>query len=203
MLYFNRKKAILLISHYGCDVINLYNTMLYHSRINGFFKMNPERTVDYNDPNCTYLFKKQDHEWEGKNKIYLDILMFNYKINCKKIFKNPDVEFLFYLGNGINTLEKINKQTGYPLEVAQRYYSFRLRRICEMMCLVNNPVVYIEGISDGSKISPYLNNKYKLFPTLDFILEYQKENQGVSLDCFERYFSFMIKMKEKKKITLF
>ena len=181
----------------------MYNTMLCHSRINGFFKTIPERTVDYNDPNCSYLFKKQNHNWEDKNKIYADILMFNYKIGCKKIFKNPDVEFIFYLGNGINTLDKINKQTGYSEEVAHRYYSFRLRRICEMLCLANNPIVYIEGISDGSKLSPYLNNKYKLFPTLDFELKYEKESQGMPLDCFERYFSFIVKMKERKKINLF
>jgi len=202
MLYFNRKKVILLISHYGCHVLDLYNIMLYHSRINGFFNNNPERTVDYNNPTCSFL-KKKDHTWQGKDKIYLDTIFFNYKIGCKSLFKNEDVEFLFYLGNGIETLDKINKQTGYNADVAKRYYSFRLRRICEIMCQVQNPNVYIEGYSDSKKLCSYINQKYKLFPSLDFILKYEKETHGIPENCFERYFSFMIRMKEMKKINIF
>lgn len=202
MLYFNRKKAILLISHFGCNVLDFYKILLCHSRVNGYYRYNPERTVDYNDPHCTYLFKKKEHSWFKQDKIYLDLLFFNYQIGCKQLFKNNDVEFLFFLGNGIKTIEKINTQTGYCENIAKRYYSFRLRRICEMMCFVKNPTVFIEGYSDGVKLSEYINEKYNFFPALDFILPYEKETQGIPENCFERYFSFFMKMKEKQKINI-
>jgi hypothetical protein len=203
MLYFNRKKAILLISHFGCNVFDFYNMLLCHSRINGFFKTTPERTVDYNDPNCFYLFKKKDHTWDKKDKIYLDLLFFNYQVGNKQLFKNPDVEFFFYFGNGIKVIEKINQQTGLEFEVAKRYYCFRLRRMCEMICQAKNPYVFVEGISDGSKIFDHFNKNYKLFPPLDLKINYEKDTQGIPEECFERYYSFLIKMRDKNKITLF
>jgi hypothetical protein len=203
MLYFNRKKAILLISHFGCNAFDFYNMLLCHNRINGYFNIVPERAVNYNDPNCLYLFKKKNHSWPNKDKIYLDLLFFNYQIGCNQLYKNPDVEFLFYLGNGIKVLEKINQQTGLSLDVAKRYYCFRLRRICEMICKVKKPKIFIEGISDGEKIFKHLNNEYKFFPPFDFKINYEKDTQGIPEECFERYYSFIIKMKERNNVVLF
>jgi hypothetical protein len=203
MLYFNRKKSILVISHFGCGVFDLYNTLLYHSRINGYFKSVPERTIDYNDPYCNYLFKKSDHKWEKRDKIYLDLLFFNYQISCKELLQNPDVDFLFFLGNGINISEKINKQTGLSKEASKKYYCFRLRRMCEMIEKIKNPNVFIEGISNSLNLSKYINDKFKLFPTLDISLNYEPETNGLPESCYERYFSFLMNMKERKKINIF
>lgn len=203
MLYFNRKKAILIISHFGCNVFSFYNKLLHHSRINGYYRHVPQRTVDYNDPYCSYLLKDKEHSWQNKDKIYLDLLLFNYQIGCKELFKNPDVEFIFYLGNSINVTNKINQQTGLSLDVAKRYYCFRLRRICEMLQIIKKPNIYIEGLSSDEELTRHLNNKYKFFPNLNIELDYEKETNGLPEECYERYFSFIANMKERKKINIF
>ena len=100
-----QKRAILLVSHYGCEVFNLYNNLIKINRINGFMRKNPKRITDYDDPACSYLFFNK-HTYPKKDKIYLDVLLFNYQVGCKELFKNQNVEFLFYLGNGISTIQE-------------------------------------------------------------------------------------------------
>ena len=105
------------------------------------------------------------------------------------------------IDKGTQIREKINHQTGLGFEVAKRYYCFRLRRMCEMICQAKNPCVFVEGISDGTKIFDHFNKNYKLFPPLDLKINYEKDTQGIPEECFERYYSFLIKMRRHQTIA--
>lgn len=196
-----QKRAILLVSHYGCGVFNLYNNLIKINRINGFARKIPKRITDYDDPACTYLFTNK-HSYYRKDKIYLDILLFNYQLSCKELFKNNNVEFLFYLGNGISTVENIASSTGLEYESAKRYYCFRLRRICEMIEKIPNSHVFIEGISKVDSLSDYLSEKYKFSPKLNLNYNVSIENKGIPENCFERYYAFIENCNEKKYLKI-
>ena len=196
-----QKKAILLVSHYGCEVFNLYNNLLKINRVNGYLRKIPKRTIDYDDPACTYLFF-QKHNYQKKDKIFLDTLLFNYQLSCKLLYKNPNVEFIFYLGNGISTVEKIVQTTGLEEDAARRYYCFRLRRICEMMERLPNAVVFIEGISKLENFSNYLNEKYKFNPPVKLNYPIKIETSGIPENCFERYYGFIQNCDERKHLKI-
>jgi hypothetical protein len=196
-----QKKAILLASHYGCEVFNLYNNLININRINGFLRKSPKRISDYDDPACSYLFSNK-HLYPKKDKIYLDVLLFNYQISCKELFKNQSLEFLFYLGNGISTVEKIVQTTGLEKEAARRYYCFRLRRLCEMIEKLPNCYVFIEGISKLENLSIYLNEKYKIIPDVKLNYSIKIESQGIPENCFERYYAFIQHCDEKKFLKI-
>lgn len=196
-----QKKAILLISHYGCEIFNLYSNLIKINRINGFVRKNPKRISDYDDPICTYLFSKK-HSYPKKDKIYLDILLFNYQITSKELFKNQNIEFLFYLGNGISTIEKIVQTTGLNEEAAKRYYCFRLRRICEHIEKLPNSRVFIEGISKLENLNSYLNERYKFSPSIELNYPIKIESKGIPENCFERYYGFIQNCDERKFIKI-
>ena len=196
-----QKRAILLISHYGCNFIDLYNNFLKVPRVNGFVVKTPKRITDYDDPICGHLFNKS-HNWPKKDKIYLDVLLFNYQISCKELYKNNNVEFIYYLGNGVSTVDKIVKSTGLDEKSAIRYYAFRLRRICEMMEKTPNAIIFIEGMSKLENFSNYINQKYNLNPKIDFNYTINSEDSGVPENCFERYYAFIQDCNEKKFLKI-
>jgi hypothetical protein len=196
-----QKRAILLISHHGCNIVDLYNNLLKTTRINGFTRKITKRASDYDDPVCGYLFNK-NHNWPKKDKIYLDVLLFNYQISCKELYKNKNVEFIYYLGNGISTIKKIIQNTGLDEESARRYYCFRLRRICEMMEKTPNSMIFIEGMSTLENLSSYLNQKYNFYPKIDINYSIKLENSGISENCFERYYAFIQDCNEKKFLKI-
>lgn len=196
-----QKRAILLISHYGCEVISLYNNFLKIPRINGFARKVPKRITDYDDPICSYLFEKK-HSWPKKDKIYLDILLFNYQISSKELFKNKNVEFIYYLGNGVSTIKKIINSTGLDEDSSRRYYAYRLRRICELMEKTPNSVVFIEGMSKLENFNNYLNQKYNFYPKINLDYKIEIEDSGIPENCFERYYAFIQNCDEKKFLKI-
>ena len=190
-----------MISHYGCNILDLYNELLKSPRVNGFVRKNPKRVTDYDDPVCTYLFSK-NHSWPKKDKIYLDILLFNYQISCKELYKNKNIEIIYYLGNGMSTVKKIMTTTGLDEDSARRYYSFRLRRICEMMEKTPNSIIFIEGMSSLENLSNHLNQKYNFYPKLNLNYTINLENSGIPENCFERYYAFMHNCHEKNYLKI-
>ncbi len=114
-----------------------------------------------------------NHKLSNSAAVYGDILFYNAGFACKPLFKCCKFIYLIKPANAVlNDLVRHNKYT--PL-TALRYYTFRLRRICEMA--INTPgavlTTFEEAMSGKSLplIEEYLNLNEPLKPKNNKIIE--------------------------------
>lgn len=153
------RKILFLSSHLGSGSSVLYKSLNMHPRIQGF--KSKENNV-YIHPFSLLSLVNNRHKLHNSSAIYMDELLYNYCLSIKYAY---DVcKFIYIIRDAEPTLNWLveNELFKTPLH-AQRYYLYRLRRICEMAKRTPGAVVLnyydIKNKKGLDKIESYLNLK--------------------------------------------
>lgn len=119
---------LFIATHLGAGGTVLLNSMRKNDRVrtfgfSGFIYHSPPDLLSLK----TYLTKN----WKPKpGTIYADKLVYNTQLTSKQLYDNA--EWVYLIREPEGTLEHLVSKHNYTPECAEKYYSFRLRRLCEM-----------------------------------------------------------------------
>jgi hypothetical protein len=126
------KKVLFLASHLYSGSSALYHALNANPRIQGFMN---NKYNDYGSFLSIYTMTLQEHKCTTRAAIYMDELLFNPQLSvktayefCKFIYvvRPPEQTLNLMISN--NLIANSKSKPSY----AVRYYTYRLRRICEM-----------------------------------------------------------------------
>jgi len=188
------KKVCFIVSHLGSGSGDLIDTLNKNPRC-----MIHNSEYSYENPADLNWLYSAGHKCRDSSAIYGDHLLRNMSFSCKKLYEY--CKFIYVIRPARASLnEIIFKNPKYEPEFAARYYSYRLKRICEMAKRTKDSILVTwEDLSSGiafSLIEDYLGLKEKLQTTHDqFIFnnrDYFKENLiSECEDSYERHYYYL------------
>ena len=173
--------------------------MEQNPRIQGF-KTKQQNTYVSNYDLVTLLHKK--HKNDNSSAFYMDEINFNYQISSKSFYRNS--KFIYVIRSPEQCLSQIINFFNYKPISAARYYSFRLRRICEMASYTKDAVLLtFDDLMNGRGIE-FINNYLELKKPIEFnpsvLEEYDQKTivdrlestlRSEIYDNYERYLYFL------------
>lgn len=184
----------------GCNGINFYESVCRHPLIQGCARSSPKWIVDYDSPLPTYM-TNTPHKNNCKDSIWADCLLFDYQLCNNDLLKHG--EFVFFIGNGSDCIKNITNIFYKDEGSAELYYSYRLRRLYDLMIKTKNSLVYIDGISDFDKFQKEFNDRLGLNPKL--IINRPNTyltNNGNPPEYFDKYYARFLKLNDQGVIKL-
>lgn len=120
------RKILFIMSHLesGSDI--LYNSLNFHQQVQGVKFLN---TVYDNSLSIFYVTNRK-HKLNNSSAIFMDELLYNYQFQTKAAYNFG--KFIFILREAESALNLLVEKGYFPPLQAQRYYLYRLRRMCEM-----------------------------------------------------------------------
>jgi hypothetical protein len=163
--------------------------------------------VSYRNPeDLKWLFEKP-HKCRDSSAIYGDHLLFNTSFSCKKLYDH--CKFIYVLRPPRAALNEISmmRELGYEGRFAARYYSFRLRRICEMARNTRDSLFLTwDDLASGGAfqaIEQYLGLKHQLRAKVHHFMNTFSDvfNEKLIAECedaYERYYYFMSRLDMRR-----
>jgi len=193
------KKIVFICSHLCSGSSALYDAMNENPRIHGF-KQNSLNA--YESPFSLVTLTNKTHKMNNASAIYMDELLKNYQFTSKESYSYCN--FIYIVRSPEFTITQIINQYKSDPEYAARYYTFRLRRLCEMAQKTNNSILLTyDQLVEGNGIE-LINDVLGLKTPIQFnpnSLEKYKKNFNTELlgsnlrlkihDSFERYLYFL------------
>lgn len=186
------KKVAFIVSHLGSNSDYLVRIINNNPKCH---ILSSGRQYDHID-SLEYLYKFHSYK-NYSGSIYGDQLLFNYSFSCKYLYKI--CKFIYLIRPPRQTLNEI--LTYYNKKNAINYYTFRLRRICEMAKQTKNAVLITYDELMGEKASDVISNYLNLADKLkhDMIegeIKPIKNNFDESTimkieDKYEKYFYYL------------
>lgn len=193
------KKVVFICSHVFSGSNQLYAAMQKNPRIQGY--KNKNLNFYESSMNLVNLMSMR-HKANNNSSIFLDEINFNHQISTKNVYSF--CKFIYILRDPDQCLAQMVSSLRYSALGAARYYTFRLRRICEMSR--NTPgaiLLTFDDLLDGRGID-LINDYLELVRPIDFNpqkLSYYKNSASVDLlgsalrgqtwDQYERYLYFL------------
>lgn len=152
-------KILFLASHLGSGSSVLYKSLNEHPKIQGF---KSKLGNVYTHPFNLLSLVNNRHKLHNSSAVYMDELLYNYLFSIKYAYNVS--KFIYVIRDAEPTLNWLmeNELFKTPLS-AQRYYLYRLRRICEMARHTPGAVVLnyydLKNKKGLDKIESYLNLK--------------------------------------------
>lgn len=182
------RKISLLVSHLcsGSDI--LYNSLNNNPRIQGYRRLEPNFYASGLD--FLYLINCK-HKLNNTSAIFMDEILLNSAIGSKDCYNY--CKFIYIIRKPEETLNLLVQKKMYKPNYAQRYYLYRLRRICEMVKRTNGILLVYPNFN------PELVQEYlKLKEPIKFNSKIEKIDNLVSSklieeteEAYEKYFSFL------------
>lgn len=195
------KKVCFIISHLGSGSNDLLDIINKNPRCDI-----QKSSVTYKSPeDLNWLFSKP-HKCRDRSAIYGDHILFNQSFSCKNLYEI--CKFIYIIRPARDSLNEISKNSNLNGEFAANYYSFRLRRICEMARKTPNSLFFTwEELISGSsflEIEKYLGLKEKLKKEDCHFLNKSKDDFDEKLiinceDAYERYYYYLKSLKNKRQ----
>jgi hypothetical protein len=146
------KTVLFLASHIGSGSNLLFDALTSSDRIEGF------RTgMSYDHYDKIESLLSNPHKNNKSNSIFLDELLYNHSFVCKPLI--PRCKFVYLLREPRGALSSIMSSTDYDLDMANRYYRYRLRGLCEYAIRSSGYVLTYDRLGDLSGLSRYLGIK--------------------------------------------
>lgn len=195
-------KVLFLVSHLGSSSSQLVEILNENERISMF-----DTGMSYSHPdNLDILFNKK-HKISNTAAIYGDQLFYNYSLTSKNFYNI--CKFIYLIDNPKHTLYKLINNYNYTEKNALNYYSFRLRRICEIISENNNGIlISIDGLQKATTLE-IIDHYLELNQPLRIKENYTDEecNKLISYETlskaeesYEHYFYFLKNSKISKLI---
>lgn len=191
------RKIVFLTSHLGSGSDVLYKSLNAHPRIQGY--KSSENNLYVHPFNLLSLVNCR-HKLHNSSAIYMDELLYNYSLSTK--YALNVCKFIYVIRDAESTLNLLMENESFKKPIhAQRYYLYRLRRICEMAKRTPGAVVLnyydIKNKKGSEAIQNYLNLK-EPFEFLDAKLPEPTSLDLVSPklvqeadEAFEKYWYFL------------
>lgn len=190
------KKVCFVVSHVGSGSSDLVNIMNGNPRC-----MINSSPVKYSGPEDLRWLFSVPHKCRDNSAIYGDHLLFNSSLSCKNLYDK--CKFIYVIRPARASLNEISTTkavTGLEGRFAARYYSFRLRRICEMARKTGEALLLTwDDLVSGrafQSVEEYLGLKEQLRSGLDHFASRTNDNFDESLvseceDAYERYYYYL------------
>lgn len=152
------KKILFVCSHLHSGSAALFDALNHHPRIQGY-KL--AARSPYAGPSNLLTLTEQHHKLDNRSAIYMDELLHNHHFSTKAAYK--ECKFIYVVREPASVLNLLIGNEKMKPSFAVRYYTYRLRRLCEMakrtpgaVLLTWDDLVENRGIS---LIEEYLNLK--------------------------------------------
>lgn len=201
------KKILFVCSHFYSGSSALYEAMNHHPKIQGFRSINLN---SYPDAASLMALSNYPHKLSNRSAIYMDELLHNRSFYAKEAYskcsfiyvvREPEIPISFLIAN----------EKKKPI-FAVRYYTFRLRRLCEMAKRTPGAVLLTwQNLIDGKGmdlIKNYLNLKDSINFDSKLLGIYNRTFSSNLIDikllqevqdAYERYLYFL---KNQKLVTV-
>lgn len=152
------KKILFVCSHLYSGSSALYDALNRHPKIQGY---NLADRSPYSGPLNLLTLTEQHHKLDNRSAIYMDKLLYNHHLSTKTAYK--ECKFIYVVREPTAVLNLLVGNDKMKQSFAVRYYTYRLRRLCEMakrtpgaVLLTWNDLIENRGID---LIEEYLNLK--------------------------------------------
>lgn len=183
------KKVFLVCSHLYSGSSSLCELLSRNSVVQSF-----NYGVYNNVTNLIDLTSKK-HKTNNRSAIYMDELLYNHQFSIKAAYK--ECNFLYFLGKPGVAIHLLVNSGVKPL-YAVRYYTFRLRRLCEMAVRTPGAIFLTsDKLSDGLPlIQSYLGVKSPFVYDSSLFTEFEIGSVPVSFlkeadICYEKTCYFL------------
>lgn len=187
------KKVCFVVSHLGSGSSDLVEILNGNPRCSI-----EESSARYESPlDLERLFLKP-HKCRDSSAVYGDHLLFNASLSCRGLYER--CKFIYVIRPARPALNEIAMRGEYKDKFAARYYSFRLRRICEMARKTGDSLLLTwDDLSSGvafPSIEDYLGLKTQLKAEHKHFTACANDNFDERLvsecqDAYERYYYYL------------
>jgi hypothetical protein len=187
------KKVCFIVSHLGSGSSDLVEVLNGNPRCSI-----QNSSVRYGGPDDLDWLFANPHKCRDSSAVYGDHLLYNTSLSCKSLYDR--CKFIYLIRPARASLNETAKSNKYRPVFAARYYSFRLRRICEMARKTKDALFLVwDDLASGKafpSIEEYLGLKVQLkaehqhFPacTSD---EFDERLVSECQDAYERYYYYL------------
>ncbi len=119
-------KQIFIATHLGAGGSMLVDMISANRRIGRMYR---DATQTYTDPIALDYIQRKTLDINPQARMFVDRIVFNHELAHKSFY--TDCLFIFLVREPEATIGHLIK-LGYTEKSATRYYSYRLRRLCEM-----------------------------------------------------------------------
>lgn len=169
------KKILFVCSHLHSGSSMLCQILNNHPRIQSFNYL----SKNYAHPENLIILSNQHHKLANRAAIYLDELLYNYQFSIKSAYK--ECKFIYLVREPEFVINSLITQQKMKISNAINYYSYRLRRICEMSRETPGAVLLTKNDLDAGKgkelIEEYLNLKT---PLQDFLSQNFNDQEKIT-----------------------
>ena len=141
----------------------------------------------------------KQHKLQNMSAIHADVLTYNFQLTNKSLYKES--KFIFLIRRATPTLGDMLWEKIFPDEQsAFLYYSYRLRRLCEMAKAVPGAVVLTEKDLMEKRGDNFINEYLGLTNKIDFkdyeVVERKLGNISFALskkaeECYEKHLFYL------------
>ena len=121
------KKILFVCSHLHSGSSALCDALNRHPRIQGY-KLAARSS--YAGPPNLLMLTEQHHKLGNRSAIYMDELLWNHHLSTKAAYK--ECSFIYVVREPAAVLDLLVGNEKMKPSFAVRYYTYRLRRLCEM-----------------------------------------------------------------------
>jgi len=199
------KKVCFVVSHLGSGSTDLVDILNDNPRCEI-----KNSSVSYSSPeDLEWLFASR-HKCRDSSAVYGDHLLFNTSLSCKSLYDK--CKFIYVVRPARGSLNEIHTIQEYGLRgiFAARYYSFRLRRICEMARKTKDSLLLVwDDLASGSafsSIEEYLGLKTQLKAEHHHFNAGTRDDFDEHLisecqDAYERYYYYLTRLGLKRAFS--
>jgi hypothetical protein len=174
------KKILFVCSHLYSGSAALCDILNNHPRIQGF---NFTLKNSYSNPLNLINLTDQPHKLNNRSAIYMDELIYNYQFSTKDAYKY--CKFLYLIREPEAVLKFLIVNQKFKPQFAIRYYTYRLRRLCEMAKRTPGAVLLTWNDLDSNRgislIEDYLGLKQSIIYDQSYLSPFKINFPSISL----------------------
>jgi hypothetical protein len=188
------KKVCFIVSHLGSSSVDLVHILNGNPRCQFY-----STSVQYDCPETLNWMFNNGHKCRDASAVYGDHLLFNTSFSSKKLYEF--CKFIYVIRPARASLNEISfYEKNYPGDRAFKYYTFRLRRICEMASKTRDAVLLTwDDLASGRSfetIEGYLNLKSPLKANDHHFVTSKNDSFDETMiekaqDAYDRYFYYL------------
>lgn len=187
------KKVCFIVSHLGSGSSDLVEVLNGNPRCSI-----QNSSVRYETPTDLDWLFANPHKCRDSSAVYGDHLLFNTSLSCRSLYDR--CRFVYVIRPARASLNEIAKSRKYLPRFAARYYSFRLRRICETARKTSDSLFLTwDDLASGrafSAVEDYLGLKVQLKAEhhqfqAGYGGEFDEKLVSECEDAYERYYYYL------------
>jgi hypothetical protein len=146
------KQVLFIMTHLGSGWEALSDALASHPRIDCF-----HTGMAYDHYDRIEQLVSNSHKDSRSNSLWADIILHNHSFTCKPLINIS--KFVYLLREPRESLAEIIATGKYDMEMASRYYRYRLRGLCEYALRSAGYVLTYDRLTDLSGVMRHIGLK--------------------------------------------